>query len=144
MFGSWSWKKNLLISLSPLALSVWTAPLMAQEGLGGITEIVVTAQKREQSLQDVGIAISVLTSEALAAKGVTTVAEVGASIPNIQVNYATDIVSFNIRGIGQSEFASNFDPPVAVNVDEVYLSKVFMTGLLLFDIERFLIGGSFI
>lgn len=99
-------------------------------------DIVVTAQKREQSIQDVGIAISVLTSESLAAKGVTTVAEVGASIPNIQVNYATDIVSFNIRGIGQSEFASNFDPPVAVNVDEVYLSKVFMTGLLLFDIDR--------
>lgn len=101
-----------------------------------VDDIIVTAQKREQSVQDVGIAISVLNSDALTVRGITQVADVGIHIPNVQVNFASDTVSMNVRGIGQSEFATNFDPPVAINVDEVYFSKTFMTGLLLFDIDR--------
>lgn len=133
--------RSLAMCVSSLAISVSITSAAIASDLKDITdadsgEIIVTAQKREQSIQDVGISISVLNSRALEANGVVNVQEIGALIPNVQVNFATDIVSFNIRGVGQSEFATNFDPPVAVNVDEVYLSKVFMTGLLLFDIDR--------
>ena len=126
--------RSLAMCVSSLAISVSITSAAIASDLKDITdadsgEIIVTAQKREQSIQDVGISISVLNSRALEANGVVNVQEIGALIPNVQVNFATDIVSFNIRGVGQSEFATNFDPPVAVNVDEVYLSKVFMTAL---------------
>lgn len=103
---------------------------------GGIGEIVVTAQKRDQSVQDVGITMSVLSSEALANGGVTSVTDITGMVPNVQANYGAGQVAFNVRGIGTNEFSANLDSPIAVNLDEVYLSKTFMTGLLLFDVDR--------
>lgn len=102
----------------------------------GIGEIVVTAQKRDQSVQDVGITMSVLSSEALANGGVTSVTDITGMVPNLQANYGAGQVAFNVRGIGTNEFSANLDSPIAVNLDEVYLSKTFMTGLLLFDVDR--------
>ncbi|MEA3537492.1 MAG: TonB-dependent receptor plug domain-containing protein [Pseudomonadota bacterium] len=103
---------------------------------GGIGEIVVTAQKRDQSVQDVGITMSVLSSEALANGGVTSVTDIAGMVPNVQANYGAGQVAFNVRGIGTNEFSANLDSPIAVHLDEVYLSKTFMTGLLLFDVDR--------
>lgn len=57
-------------------------------------------------------------------------------VPNVQANYGAGQVAFNVRGIGTNEFSANLDSPVALNVDEIYLSKTFMSGLLLFDIDR--------
>ena len=108
----------------------------AESRVGGIEEIVVTAQKRSQSVQDVGITMSVLTSDMLQKTGVRDVVEVTNNVPNVQVNYGLGQNAFNIRGIGINEFSANLDSPVAVHVDEVYLSKNFMSSLLLFDIDR--------
>ena len=108
----------------------------AEDASGGLQEIVVTAQKRNQSAQDVGITMSVVTSDALKRQNVSDVAEIARAVPNIQVNYGLGQNAFNIRGIGVNEFASNFDSPVATHVDEVYLSKNFMSNLLLFDVDR--------
>jgi iron complex outermembrane receptor protein len=103
---------------------------------GGLEDIVVTAQKRSQSAQDVGITMSVVTSETLLRQGVQEVADVARAIPNVQINYGLGQNAFNVRGIGINEFASNLDSPVATHVDEVYLSKNFMSNLLLFDVDR--------
>ncbi|MFO1260972.1 MAG: TonB-dependent receptor [Sphingomonadaceae bacterium] len=102
----------------------------------GLQDIVVTAQKRSQSAQDVGITMSVVTSDVLQRQNVQEVADVARAIPNIQINYGLGQNAFNIRGIGINEFASNLDSPVATHVDEVYLSKNFMSNLLLFDVDR--------
>jgi len=103
---------------------------------GGITEIVVTAQKRSQSIQDVGISVSVVTPEILEAQGITNVPDLGHMLSNTEINYNFGAAFFAVRGIGSEQFAVNLDAPIAVNVDEVYLSKSFMTGLLLFDVDR--------
>lgn len=119
--------------------AVLATPAQAQETTapeGGIQEIVVTAQKRNQSAQDVGITISVLSSDALADRNVTAVTDLTGLVPNVQANYGAGQVAFNVRGIGTNEFSANLDSPVALNIDEVYLSKSFMSGLLLFDIDR--------
>jgi iron complex outermembrane receptor protein len=102
----------------------------------GITEIVVTAQKRSQSSQDVGITMSAISADNLADANVTSVTDIVGLVPGVQANYGAGQVAFNVRGIGTNDFAGNLDSPVAVNVDEVYQSKTFMTGLLLFDIDR--------
>lgn len=101
-----------------------------------LQEIVVTAQKRTQSAQDVGITMSVLTADAFAKRNIREVTELTVAIPNVQINYGVGQNSFNIRGVGVNVFAGNFDPPVAVHIDEVYLSKSIMTPLLIFDVDR--------
>lgn len=102
----------------------------------GIADIIVTAQKRGQSVQDVGITLSVVGGEALAERGVTSVTDLTGLVANVQANHGAGQVAFNVRGIGTNEFSANLDSPVALNVDEVYLSKTFMSGLLLFDVDR--------
>jgi len=126
-------------ALGPLLLALSPATLWAQPADGSrfaIEEVVVTAQKRAQSVQDVGIAISVLDSSDLDRYGVTNVQDLALTVPNTQVNYNFGAVLFNVRGIGTEQYSVNMDSPVALHVDEVYLSKPFMAGLLLFDIER--------
>ncbi len=117
----------------------WAAPALAQEQAsdpGGLADIVVTAQKRSQSAQDVGITMSVVTPDVLAKHNIREVTELASVLPNVQINYGVGQNSFNIRGIGVNVFAGNFDPPVAVHIDDVYLSKSIMTPLLIFDLDR--------
>ncbi len=108
----------------------------AESDQSGLGEIIVTAQKRSQSAQDVGIALAVQDSAALESRNVQKLGDVLVAIPQVQINQTSDLVFFNFRGIGMSEFTTNLDPPIAVNVDEVYQSKSFMTTLLMFDISR--------
>lgn len=130
-------------ALSVLALAAaFAAPVgmahaqAAADTDSGIADIIVTAQKRSQSVQDVGITLSVVSGDTLAERGATSVTDLTGMVPNVQANYGAGQVAFNVRGIGTNEFSANLDSPIALNVDEVYLSKTFMSGLLLFDIDR--------
>lgn len=101
-----------------------------------IEVIQVRAQKRIQVAQNVGITMAAFGEEQLQELGVTDVVNVAANVSNVQVNYGLGNNFFNIRGLGLNEFTANLDSPVAVHVDEVYMSKGFMTGMVLFDVER--------
>lgn len=103
----------------------------------GLGDIVVTAQKRAQSAQNVGITLTALSGDDLAKRAVQNVTDLVGVTTNVQVNVAAGMNSFNIRGMGSNDFSTNFGSPVAVHMDEVYISKVFMTSLLLFDVDRF-------
>jgi iron complex outermembrane receptor protein len=101
-------------------------------------EIVVTAQKREESAQDVGISITTLSGDQMRALGYTNAQEVtslAAGVatlqPNGEANYA-----IGIRGVANNDFTSNIESPVAIYVDETYISQMSGAGFLLFDIER--------
>jgi iron complex outermembrane receptor protein len=103
-----------------------------------IEEVVVTAQKREQSTQDVGIAISAFTGDQIKELGFTQTTDVVAMTPGVQYNQTTGDsgYSFSIRGVNQSDFADHQESPVAVYVDEVYISQNPATGFAMFDIDR--------
>lgn len=101
-----------------------------------LREIVVTAQKRKQSEEDVAMSLAALTRQDLAKLNIHTTREIGVTVPNVQVNYGAGMVSYNIRGIGVNFFATNLDPPVATYVDGVYLSKTYMSVFAPFDIAR--------
>ena len=114
----------------------------ANEVVGGIGDIVVTAQKRAQNVQDVPIAISAFTSESLRERAVTNVSSLSNISPNITLDASTPfsgsstVLSAFIRGIGANDFAFNIDPGVGVYLDGVYLARSVGANQDLPDVER--------
>lgn len=110
----------------------------AQGDDGTIGEIVVTAQKREESLQDVPVAVSALTAEMLQNRGISQVTDVSRAVPSLTVteNQSAQSASINIRGIGTSAFSTGVEPAVLVVVDDVALLQQAQAFNGLTDISR--------
>ena len=103
-----------------------------------LEEVTVTAQKREQSIQDVGIAVSAYTGKQIQQLGYSNAQQVTGLAPGVSTiqpngpsNYA-----IGIRGVAQNDFVTNQESPVSIYVDDVYLSQMSSAGFQLFDIER--------
>lgn len=126
----------LAITASQTPLAMATAPSEQVQSL--LEEVVVTAQKREQSLQEVGVAVSAFNADELKELGVSSASEITEAMPNVQLNAAggsgNQIVT--IRGIGLNDYSLNNTPTAAMHIDEVYLSSNAMTSFALFDLER--------
>jgi iron complex outermembrane receptor protein len=87
----------------------------------GLEEIVVTAQKRQERLQDVPATIVAASSETLEAAGVTNVTELSAVIPGVTIGNVGSQVEIRIRGVGKSGGTTGQENAVAVFVDGVYM-----------------------
>jgi iron complex outermembrane receptor protein len=109
---------------------------------GGLEEVVVTAQKRAENVQEVPIAITALNAAALESRGVTNIAQISSFSPNIQIDRASpfagssSIISAYVRGIGQNDFAFNMEPGVGLYVDGVYYARTVGAAVDLLDVER--------
>lgn len=102
-----------------------------------LEEVVVTAQKRAQSLQDVGISITAWNEDDVNRMGLGDIENLASVTPNLQsLDEAAGLPSFRIRGIGLNEFQAAFDSPVGVHLDEVFLSKPMLASMGFFDVER--------
>lgn len=102
-----------------------------------LEEVVVTAQKREQSMQDVGVSVSAFSGDQMKALGVTNTTEITQQVPGLQVNtWSPTITTFNLRGISQNNFTDNLEAPVAVYSDDVYIGSMNAISGQLFDVER--------
>lgn len=103
-----------------------------------VTDIVVTAQRREQSAQDVGVSLSVIGGEALNEKGVTVINDIENVVPNMEVDsqFGSGQPQFRIRGIGAREYSSNNASTVGIYVDEVAHPYTITTQGAMFDIAR--------
>lgn len=134
------WLARLLKSASAIALInggvLFSGPASAQSILSD--EIVVTAQKRDQNQQDVGIAITAYSGDQLRELGFTDSIDLIAQTPGVEATgYGGGILNtFVIRGVGQNDFAANQEAPVALYIDEAYQSSNVTTRFSLFDIER--------
>ena len=111
----------------------------AQESRSVLDEIVVTAQKREQNLQDVGIAVTAFSSNQVEALGFTNSTDVVAMTPGL--NYTipqgeSSNINLFLRGVGLNDFSDNNENPVAIYVDEVYHPATGGLSFQLFDMER--------
>ena len=103
-----------------------------------LEEILVTAQKREQNVQDVGISVSAFTGDQLRTLGYSNaqmVTALAAGVSTVQPNGEANY-SIAIRGAASSDFTSNNESPVSIYVDEVYISQMSGAGFMLFDLER--------
>jgi len=139
------------VSLAALAFAI-TVPVYAQDQAadagadrarsGGIEEIVVTAQKRKENVQDVPIAISAFGARALNERAVGDVSQLSGITPNVTLDASTPfsgssaVLGATIRGIGSNDFAFNIDSAVGVYLDGVYLGRSIGANQDLLDVER--------
>jgi iron complex outermembrane receptor protein len=102
--------------------------------------ITVTAQFREQDLQDTPIAITAMTGEMIEARGQATLADIGASAPNVTLREAPatygPAVSAYIRGVGQRDTTFALEPGVGIYIDDVYFPTLHGSMIQLVDLER--------
>ncbi|MEX2524359.1 MAG: TonB-dependent receptor [Gammaproteobacteria bacterium] len=102
-----------------------------------LEEVVVTAQKREQSLQDVGISVSAFSGEQLENLGVTNTVDITQQIPGMQLfTFSPAFTVFSLRGVSQNNFQDNLEAPVAVYMDGAYVASMNAINTQLFDMER--------
>ncbi|WP_439620171.1 TonB-dependent receptor [Hyphomonas sp.] len=100
--------------------------------------VVVTAQKREQSVQDVPVSVTAFTPESLENSRIDTGTEIARQTPNMRVSLLGDESQpkFVIRGISTPEFNLNAISPTGIFFDEVYIGASFLGGAQLYDLER--------
>ncbi len=134
-----------LFRVATLALLTSTAvPAFAQEATTdadtGLEEIVVTAQRREENLQNVPISIDVVRGAKLDAisSGGADIRALAGRIPslNIESSFGRTFPRFYIRGLGNTDFDLNASQPVSVVYDDVVLENPVLKGFPVFDIDR--------
>jgi iron complex outermembrane recepter protein len=116
------------------------APLAAASvsDSSGLEEVVVTAQRREESAQSVGIAMSVISGQNLAEKSISYVNDLQNAVPSLQVEpaFGSSQPQFRLRGVGFIDYTSNNTAPVGVSLDGVAFALPIQTQGQLFDIDR--------
>ena len=111
----------------------------AEESEIGIGDIIVTAQKRAQNLQDIPAAVSAISGDELLNRGIGQTSDLMGALPNLQVTsaYSSTQPNFSLRGVSvANEFSASTASPVGVYVDEVYQSFRASHGQQLYDLER--------
>src|SRR6185503_4283744 len=146
-------RQIVIIALSFLMLSLPAAAVFAQQEPPPKTEeekqaeqapqaseeIVVTARKREENVQEVPIAVTVVTSDKLEEAAAADLSELQTQVPNLAVyqgrNQSTTLTVF-MRGIGQADPLWGVDPGVGLSMDDVYMARPQGALLDVFDVER--------
>lgn len=136
-----SFKRFSTLALSAAISQLLASPtVLAQEQRSiGIEEVVVTAQKREQSLQDVPIAISAFGVDQIESRGITDIESLSGLAPNVRISKAPASATASqiaIRGSAQQNPALFWDQPVGMYVDGVYIGKSLGSIFDVVDIER--------
>ncbi|OHT20456.1 TonB-dependent receptor [Edaphosphingomonas haloaromaticamans] len=133
-------------SLLALAMAFGIVPALAQEtaadapaGNGGLEDIVVTAQKRSENVQQVPIAISAVNSEYLQSRDISSIDQLGSVAPNMKIDRAPSnktISQIAIRGSVTINPAITWEPAVGMYVDGVYIAKAQGSIFDIADLER--------
>ncbi|WP_244999477.1 TonB-dependent receptor [Brevundimonas nasdae] len=120
-------RARLALSASATALLMTSAPALAQTQAPSATmvdDIIVTAQKREQSVQDVPIAVTALSAEALSMRQIDGGSELLRAVPNVTFSKSNfSMYNFSIRGVGTKAVSASSDPAVAVSFNNTPLIR---------------------
>lgn len=124
--------------LSAAVVAAAAASLSLQVTAMQLEEVVVTAQKREQSSNDIGIAINTFTGQQIRELGVMSAEEIAQYTPGVTVNEtaATGVPLYTIRGVGFQDYSTAASSTVGIYFDEVAMPYTVMTRGLLFDTNR--------
>jgi iron complex outermembrane receptor protein len=125
-------------AVSALALG---APAFAQDSAdgttsGGVAEIVVTAQKRAQNLQDVPISVTAFDNTAIREAGFTNSLSIGDQVPNLEIKTFGGVPNIFIRGVGNNDFNASSIGPISIYRDDVVVASTGSQIFSLFDLER--------
>nr|WP_295662767.1 TonB-dependent receptor [Polymorphobacter sp.] len=127
---------------APAPAPAQAAPTTAAPSQGGgesqgLTDIVITAQRRVESSQRAGVAIDVVSGTQVLAQGITQPSDLNRIVPSLQAQDAGGAnKTFFLRGVGNFTVNGYSDPAIAVNYDGVYLGRPTSTSGLFYDLER--------
>ncbi|MBF7015310.1 TonB-dependent receptor (plasmid) [Novosphingobium resinovorum] len=117
------------------SLFAMAEPALAQNASeeDSIPEIVVSAQRRTERLQDVPVSVTALGADTLRSRNVNDLSQVALAAPSLQVGNDN---TFAVRGVGTQAFATTIDSSVATSLDDVNLGRPFLAQGLFNDVER--------
>jgi iron complex outermembrane recepter protein len=137
-------RRNLIPTALMVELAVCCAPLYAQTAAPAsaeaatLTEIVVTATRREERLQDVPLPVTVLSGAETLERGITNSRDLVAIVPNMAINFANGPNSpqYNLRGIGANDNFATSAAAVGAYFDDIYANNIFGQSTPLYDLRR--------
>lgn len=135
-------RKSLLMAIGSVAALAGALPttVLAQDaGPTAIDEVVVTARKREESLQSVPIAVTAYNGQQIARQGVRTLLDLGRTVPSLRTSSQTSgasLVQFSLRGQAATDGLTTTDQAVGVYLDGVYIARLRGLNSAFFDVER--------
>ncbi len=133
---------GLLVSASAFILAA--TPVLAQPATPAspsptVGEVIVTAQRRAENLQNVPIAVTSFSASTLATEHITSAVDLGRVVPNMFASNNVGQASANvyyIRGLGQTESFPTFEPQVGTYVDDIYIGRQNANNLSLFGVQQ--------
>ena len=138
MVGLLSSRAAWFTACASIAASDLACAEVPESSAGGmIEEIVVTAQKRDETWSKISASLAVISGAELDNRGITTAINLQDQVPNVVVGRAYDgAVDLTIRGISSSDDTNKGDPAVALNIDGVYVGRPQAAGAAFYDLER--------
>ena len=137
-----NWGSNSVSILSKRCVvisALLSTTFMHASNAAVLEEVTVTAQKREQNVQDVGIAITALSGDQMRSLGMTNSVDVARMTPNAEILSpfgSGQNANLVIRGVGLNDFNNGNEAPVTAYVDEFYLVSLSALDFLMYDLER--------
>ncbi len=141
--------RNKSVATKPLALSVAISMILAGQAVAqqeessdesegyGFEQIIITAQKRSESLQETPLAVSAFTGDELREDGVSTVEDIGSRTPGLVfAAFSVGQPEIAIRGIGTKEDGAAASDSTVISVDDVYIAARTAQVFDIFDLER--------
>lgn len=144
----YSFSCALACGVATLALAATWNPAYAQsaaedvaadEEPAGMGDIIVTAQRREQNLQDVGVSIFAATNDQLRTAGVMDSKDIAKIVPGVVFDSTAGgslNANLTIRGVAQSDFSAFQESPNSIYIDDVYLASSAAAAFAFYDLER--------
>ena len=130
-------RRAVLAGASLLAVGAAT-PVLAQTAPAQVEEVIVTAQKREERLLDVGLAVTSVSAETLRTQRVNSTTDLVTQVPNVDVkeNIPGAQAIITVRGVGLNDFSSTNNSTVGVYVDDVFLASFAEMDFNFYDLGR--------
>lgn len=120
-----------------IALSVASAPSFTYAAdTGGLEEIVITAERREESVQRSAVAVSVISGDDLADKGIQNMRDILDAVPGLDLTQASPSSNISLRGLGAGGGTNYTDPVVAFSIGGVPIARPYATVAAFYDLER--------
>lgn len=132
--------KALALAVLPFSASLASllpAPAQAQ-GLNALEEVIVTARKREETLQEVPVVVNVLTEDMISSQRIESIRDISTIVPGMVASKAISGTSglIYLRGIGTGSGNPAFDQAVAINVDGMGINSAQMMNAGMFDLKQ--------
>jgi iron complex outermembrane receptor protein len=130
----------IAISLLPVVVGAQasTSADQTEAAGGGLAEIVVTARRRAENLQDVPVAVTAIGAATIQERDVTNLEDLNSFVPNMKISAdraTNSTINVYIRGVGQDDPLWGFDPGVGVYIDDVYLARAQTALLDVIDVQ---------